>query len=204
VTAERMGASYNAPHIALVKRADHLITDVRVTCDTRDAGQRVTELKQTLRNLMKAAAGSPTISLGLGEKTLGDLMESNFSEIITTDSRSDTSAADIVIKTKVSKDDNINTAIARVLAFIQNTPKVGRTEVIRQGEWGLTVIGPDQYHDQIVTMIVADAKHIAETFGPHYGVNIEGLEHPVSWYQKGPLDLGLYVEYDMKIAPTGI
>ena len=38
VTAERRDEG--APHIYLVKRADHLITKVRVTCDTRELSQR--------------------------------------------------------------------------------------------------------------------------------------------------------------------
>jgi hypothetical protein len=62
-------------------------------------------------------------------------------------------------------------------------------------------VGPEQYRDQILTLIVADAKHTADLFGTSNGVSIEGLEHQVSWFQKGPLDLGLYIPYTLKIVP---
>lgn len=40
-----------------------------VTCDTREPGQRREELKATLRNIIHAATGTSTISLGSGTST---------------------------------------------------------------------------------------------------------------------------------------
>lgn len=119
----------------------------------------------------------------------------------TTDGRPDTSTASVIIKTKVSESDTLKSAIARVMKFIATTPMSGRTEIIRTGEWDLTIVGPEQYRDAIITLIAADAKHTADMFGPANGVAVEGLEHRVTWYQKGPLDLALYIPYTLKIAP---
>jgi hypothetical protein len=201
VTAERLNDQYEAPHLSMIKRADHLITRVNVMCDTREPGQRREELKATLRNMIHTAAGTSTISLGIGDKIVGELSESNFDSIIFPDVRADTSKATVIIKTKVSDADTFNAATARITDFIAKTSKVGRTEVLRENDWDLTIVGPEQYRDRIMVMIVADAKHTAEAFGPGYGISIEGLEHQVSWYQKGPLDLGLYIPYAMKIEP---
>jgi hypothetical protein len=33
------------------------------------------------------------------------------------------------------------------------------------------------------------------------GVAVESLEHRVTWYQEGPIDLVLYIPYTLKIAP---
>jgi hypothetical protein len=203
VTAERMTSESDSPHISIARRADHLITVIDVTCDTRDAAQRKAELKETLRNLLHGAAGTATISIGLGARILGDLTENNFDSIIEPESRADTSHAEVTIKTKVTKDDTINDAMRRVTDFIAKVPKAGRSEIVRQGEWGLTLIGPEQYHDQIVALILADAKQLAGVLGAGYGVSIEGLERKVTWYQKGPLDLGLYIPYSLKIEPVG-
>lgn len=202
VTAERRGEfAQSAPNVVLVKRADHLITSVRVTCDTRDAAQRREELKATLRNMISAAGRSQMMSLGLGDSVLGELKESNFDEIILPDSRPDTSRAVVVVKTTISADDTYESATARVKAFIEKTTKVGRTEVLRQDTWSLTLIGPEQYHDALIARIAAESKKAAASFGPGYGVSIDGLERPVSWYQKGPLDLALYVPYSLHVAP---
>lgn len=199
VTAERRDEG--APHIFIVKRADHLITTVTVSCDTRDAKQRGDEMKTTLRDLIHAAAETKTISLGVGDSVLGDLNEADFDEIIVPDSRPDTSRTTIVIKTLVAKDDTFNSATARIKEFIAKAPKIGRTEIVRETRWDLTVIGPEQYRDRLVTQIVADAHHTADLFGAGYGVTVEGLEHPVTWFQKGPLDLALYIPYTLHIAP---
>jgi hypothetical protein len=199
VTGQRVDEG--APHIFLIKRADHLITKVRVTCDTRDLNQRREELKATLRNMIKAAAQTQTISLGLGDQVLGELSEANFDDIIEPDTRPDTNQAFVIIKTLVAKADTLNSATARVKDFITKATKVGRTEILLESRWDLTVIGPEQYRDALVTRIVADAKHNADLFGPGYGITIEGLERPVSWYQKNPLDLALYIPYTLHIAP---
>ena len=203
VTGARLHEEYEAPHLVIVKRADHVITHLNVTCDTRDLSQRRAELKETLRNIIRAASGTGTISLGLGDQIVGDLSESNFDSIIEPDSRADTSHAVVIIKTKVSADDTLNAAIARITDFVAKVPKAGRTEILRQGGWDLTIIGPEQYRDAILKLIVEDARHSADMFGAGYGISIEGLEHQVSWYQKGPLDLGLYIPYALKITPAG-
>ncbi|MGH6872565.1 MAG: hypothetical protein ACREHE_13775 [Rhizomicrobium sp.] len=200
VTAERRDES-GPPHIFVVKRADHLIATVTVTCDTRDAKQRMDELKTTLRDLIRAAASTKTISLGVGDSVLGDLNEADFDEIIEPDSRPDSSRASVVVKTAVAKDDTFNSATARIKDFIARATRTCRSEIIRQNRWDLTVIGPEQYRDRLVTQIVADARHTADLFGAGYGITIEGLEHPVTWSQQGPLDLALYIPYTLHIAP---
>ena len=201
VTGSR-AADYGAPHIAMTKRADHVITTVTVTCDTRDLSQRREELKATLRNMIGSAAGTKTISLGLGQGIIGDLSEGNFDQIIVPDNRADTSKAYVVIKTRVSASNTLNDATGRIKAFIRETPKVGRTEILANDEWDLTIVGPEQYRDQLIGAIVADAKHTAELFGAGYTVAIDGLEHRVSWYQRGPLDLALFIPYELKITPA--
>ncbi len=192
-----------ASGIFIVKRADHVITSVAVTCDTRDAGQRREELKATLRNMLRAAAGTSTISLGVGDKTVEKLDESDFDDIIGSDSRPDTSRATIIVKSTVSATETLNAIVARLTAFITKTARVGRTEVLREGDWELTLIAPEQYRDAILAKIVEDAKRALTQFGPRYGVSMDGLEHQVSWYQKGPLDLALFIPYSMKISLEG-
>jgi hypothetical protein len=201
VTAERRDEG--APSIVIIKRADHLITKVNVTCDTREPAQRKEELKATLRNMIAEAKSSQTISLGLGDSVLGELNESNFDNIIVPDSRADSSQAYVIIKTAISATDTFNAATARIESFIAKTTKVGRTEVLREARWDLALVGPEQYRGELITQIVAQSRRTAELFGSGYGVSIDGLEHTVSWYQKGPLDLALYIPYSLHVAPLG-
>ena len=201
VTAQR--AYEGPPDVNIVKRADHLITEVTVTCDTRDADKRRAEMRQTLRDMIAEAKHTQTISLGLGESVLGELKENNFDEIIMPDGHVDTSRATVVIKTTISADDSFDSATSRIKDFVARIPKAGRTEIVRGARWDLTIIGPEQYHDALVSRIAAQSKKAAELFGPGYGVSIEGLERSVSWVQTGPLDLSLYISYSLHIAPLG-
>jgi len=193
---------YEQPHVTLTKRADNLITEVRVVCDTRDLSQRRDELRATLRNMIRATAQSPTITLGLGNEIIGTFDESNIDAVIRSDGRADTSQAIVVIKTAVSATDTFDSATARITDFIQRTPKVGRTEILRNDKWNLTIIGVERNRPQLVSLIAADAKRTAGVFGANYQINVEGLQLPISWYQVGPLDLALYIPYKLQIGPT--
>jgi hypothetical protein len=201
VTGSRMYEGSSS--VFIVKRADHLITRVRVTCDTRELSKRRDELKATLRNMIAEAKRSQTISLGLGDSVLGALNESNFDEIIVPDTRADTSQAFVIIKTTISPTDTYNSATDRIKDFIEKTEKAGRTEILREERWDLTLIAPEKYRDALISQIVAQSKKTAELFGSGYSISVDGLEHPVSWNQKGPLDLALYIPYMLHVAPLG-
>lgn len=201
VTGSRLSDYDRVPHVNLPKRADHLITKVRVTCDTRDAAIRRAEIKRTLSDMIRAAAQTKTISLAHGDEVLFDLNERAFDDLIAADKRADTSEALVIIKAAVSQSDSFESATARIKQFIASAPKAGRTEILREERWDLTLVAPERYRDELIRLIVADAKRTAELIGPQHGVAIEGLQNPVAWYQRGPLDLGLYISYTLNVAP---
>lgn len=201
VTGSRIMDNDEAPNITFVKRADFLITHVRVICDTRDLSQRRQELKTTLRNMVRTAAQTQGIALGLGDQVIGALTEDNFDQIIEPDAKADTSRAEVIIKTAVTPSDSFDAATARITAYIAKTPKAGRTEILRDKEWGLTVVSPEQYRDNLISRIVADAKHNAQLFGADYNVRVTGLERRMAWVQRGPLDLALFIPYSLEVAP---
>ncbi|HEY0283532.1 MAG TPA: hypothetical protein VGC27_13020 [Rhizomicrobium sp.] len=197
-------AEYDAqtvPHVFLLRRADHLITKVRVVCDTRELSKRRQELKDTLRNMIREASKSGTISLGVGDEIVADLTEKMLDKVIAPDARADTSIAAVVVKTRVTKEDAFDDATGRIERFIEATPKSGRTEILRVNRWDLTIVGPEQYRAALIAKVAKDAKQTAALFGADYAVRIEGLQHPIAWYQKGPLDLALYIPYTLTIAP---
>jgi len=199
-----MLAGGEAPHVALVKRADNLIVAVRVVCDTRDLNQRRDELKQTLANMIRTAADDPRIELGLGTSVIGRFDATMFDAVIQPDDEKvDTSFAIVVVKTHVTADDTFDSATGRIKAFIDKTPKVGRTEILRDDAWNLTIIGPEQYRGAIIAKVADDARATASVFGTGYGVSVSGLEKPVDWRQSGPLDLALFIPYQLVVQPLG-
>jgi hypothetical protein len=189
------------PFVALRRRADNLITTVTVVCDTRDLSQRRNELKATLRNLIRAAAQDRSIELGIGEAIVGAFDETMLDTVIEPGGKTDTSKATLIVKTAVTASDTFDAATARIKSFAERTPKVGRTEVLLDDEWDLTIINPGQYRPEVVRMIAADATQQASAFGPGYGVEVGNLQLPLSWYQSGPLDLALYIPYRLRVRP---
>lgn len=203
VTGARM-STYDAaviPHVVLTRRADNVIMSVRVACDTRDKDQRLTEIKETLRGLMRSAAGK-NITLGVNtDDIVRDLTERMFDDLIQPDGRPDSSALTIVVKTAVTESDTLDTATDRIRDFVKNARRVGRTEVVAQGRPDLTLLSPERNRDELMKRIVDDAKRTAGLIGPDTGIGIEGLQRPIEWYRSGPLELALYIPYRLEISP---
>src|SRR4051812_31461233 len=79
------------PQVTLRKRADNLVTEVTVICDTRDLSQRKAELKATLRNMIRAAGKDSGIALGLGDEIVGAFDDTMLDKVIVPDNKADTS-----------------------------------------------------------------------------------------------------------------
>jgi hypothetical protein len=203
VTGSRI-SEYDAnqtPHVVLRKRADNLIVEVVVVCDTRDVSQRREELKTTLKNLIRQAAKDPGVELGIGEEIVGAFDETMVDSIIGSASKIDTSQATLLVKTKVLPGDTLDSATGRIEKFVAATPKAGRTEILVQGDWNLTLIHPEQYRGEVIALVAKDSLKTASAFGDGYGVMAQGLQLPLSWYQSAPLELALYIPYRMEVRP---
>jgi hypothetical protein len=203
VTGSRL-SEYNAaqtPQVTLAKRADNLLTKVTVVCDTRDQSQRRAELKSTLRNMIRAATQDKRVALGTGDEIVAAFDETMLDEVIVPDAKADTSRATVLIKTAVSANDTFDAATGRIKAFVERTQKVGRTEILLNSGWELSIVGPNQYRPDVAKLVAEDARRMAGLFGDSYGVQVEGLQLPVSWYQSGPLDLALYIPYRLTVRP---
>lgn len=203
VTAERVGGGDDTPGIAVVERADHLVSKVRVTCDTRDATKRKDELRQTLKDMIAEAKRTSSISLSIGDDVLYDFKESSIDKIIRADTRSDTSDAYVVVRTELTKSDTYEAATQRIRDFIAHTPMNGRSEIPDQPTFNLGLMKPERYRGELIAKIAEDAKHTASLFGPSYQVRVEGLQRGIQWFQSGQLDLSLYINYGLVISPSG-
>jgi hypothetical protein len=203
VTGSRIGYDSDAPNVTLPQRADHLVTKVRVVCDTRDLDKRREELRQTLRSMIAEAARTDSISLSVGDELLVDFTEKMLDKVIVPDSKVDTSDAYVVIRTELTKDDTFDGATQRIKNYVARTPKAGRTEILIDEKFNLGLIKPERYRAELISRIAEDTKRIAQTFGADYTPRVEGLQRPIQWYQSGPLDLALYIPYGVIVAQRG-
>jgi len=203
VTGSRIGYDSEAPNVTLPQRADHLVTKVRVVCDTRDLDKRKEELRQTLRGMIGEASRTNSISLSVGDELLVDFTEKMLDKVIIPDSKADTSDAYVVIRTELTKDDTFDGATQRIKDFVVKTSKAGRTEILIDEKFNLGLIKPERYRAELIARIAEDTKRIAQTFGADYTPRVDGLQRPIQWYQSGPLDLALYIPYGVVVAPRG-
>lgn len=203
---------YEEPHVIMRRRPDNVILSVSVVCDTRDAVKRLRELERTMVDVIAKSRAQPEIDLGiLIERDDDDGNEisfirpydqSKFGDYVSGGFRADTSAINLVLKTRVvdayqTEED----AMAVLNKFIESVSTTGRTEVVSDDDPILSIISPKQYRYEIINDIAADANRVAMSFGPNYKVEIDGLEAPLVFYQTGELELTLYIPYGFDVIP---
>jgi len=170
----------------------------------RDAPGRRDEITRTLRAMARAAAARADIDLSIEDDgTLVPLTEEMVSTLTlgVDHGRSDTSVASLVVKTPIREGDTLDSASERIEDFIDDITPVGRSIADISGDWQLSVINPAQYRGPILAAIAADARATSAVFGEGYAVQVEGMSNRVTWRQSGPLDLALFIPYDMTVTP---
>lgn len=192
------------PNIQIQRRADNLVVSVRVVCDTRDADGRRREITETLRAMARAAGSDAAIDISLDAAgnviAFDESMVPNLS-FYPDDGRPDTSAVTLVVKTPIAQSDTVEAATGRIRAFVARAPRTGRSELRIMDDWEPTVISPDQYRPAILSAIAQDALTTAGAFGDDYRVEVTGLSRQVTWRRAGPLDLMLYIPYQLGVTP---
>jgi hypothetical protein len=198
-------AARKMPHVVVFRRADNLIVDLEVECDTRDQTDRVAELKATLRNVVSAAATDGSIELGVRDEDAGVVVPFHIEALdtmLSPGARTDTSKVTITVKTRIREADTFETATGRIDAFIGKIRQVGRAQATRSDEWQMTILSPRQYRPQVLAAIGKDANDAAAAVGPDYRVELTGLERPIQWTRSGPLELALYIPYALTVRPA--
>jgi hypothetical protein len=207
VTGSRIaGLGYDSltlPHITMRRRADSVVVDLVVRNDTRDAAQRLSEMREALRALQgRARAGGVTLALvdptaGIVRPFRLDIAEA----AIRSDQRPDTSTISIHLRTQVSETDTLDSINERVRAFVAAAPRPGRVELL-SGAVNLVLNNPEQYHASLVQQITGDGRSIADALGAGYGVTVTGIERQVAWRRTGELELTLFVPYTLSVVPN--
>lgn len=192
------------PVVTVARRADNLIVSVWVVNDTREAAGRREELMRTLRSMARAAASQPDIALSI--QVDGQLVAFNEDMVSSLTlgidgNRSDTSTASLIVKTPIRPGDTLDSASGRIVQFVARIEKSGRSLVNISGGWQLSIINPAQYRPVVLEAIATDARETSARFGAGYAVEVSGMANTLTWVQSGPLDLSLFIPYQMSITP---
>ncbi len=196
------------------KRADYIVQNATVECDTRDRKARLAELRATLKTLIAEAARDPQIDLGArttadedtGEEIIIPLAEANFDSMVSASrTRTDVSTISIVIKTPVGRDESGEQAgLDRIDDFASNIKVTGRAVILVDDGFALSIVNPNQYRSEIIRRVAADAKTVSQGVGTGYDVKLSCLERQVYWTRSGPLDLDLFIPYGLSVVPREV
>lgn len=213
VTGSRISAYQSdfVPVAHLRRRADFLLTTITVESDSRDGELRRSEVLKTLNALAERAAKDTSVELAVKRTFEFEDDEIVYVEPLTTKalaadiltggSRSDTTKAELIIKTAIRPEDTLESAFGRLEKFAATATKTGRALVYADDEPGLSVVDLDRYRGPLLAAIAADAAALKTALGAEYSVSISGFEQPVRWRVVGPLELALYFPYSSSAAP---
>lgn len=195
----------HVPAIGLRRLADYAVQPVRITGDTRDPERRHREIYEMLRGAIQLAVQKPGIQLAIGDVAVEPLTLANYSNLSlkAEHGREDADEGHFLVKVRLAPGTDARAALQRIDAFIKAVPPVGRAELQADGDLTLSVVKPDQYRDQIVALVAADARAIAARFGPEYAVEARNVDRPVEWTRASLTDVLLYVPYTLTVVPRG-
>lgn len=202
VTGSRTSGDYYSDDqtvIGLRRPADSAVQPVKLTSDSRDEGTRKTEIHAMLVEAI-ARAGAAGVELVTGDFELAPVTAANYRDLIFgKGNRPDTSEVKFFVKAKLSN--STGGAQTKIDNFVKAVPPSGRALMEKQGDLTLTIVNPDQYRDQIVKLIAAEALKYASFFGSDYGVDVGGLNEELHWTQVSGTEVFLYIPYRFNIRP---
>ena len=202
VSANRLNARYaqqERPVIGLQRPADAAVMAVAISSDSRDPEVRRKEIHSVLLAALDrgAAAGVELVS---GAFQLSPVTRANYAELpLQWGGRADTSKVELLVKARLAG--SAAAADKRLTDFIKAVPRSDRGVIDRTGNLALTIIDPDQYRDQVIALVAAEAARNAAMFGPEYRFNISGIDSQLGWSQVSSTDVFLYLPYRYSIYP---
>lgn len=191
-----------APVLALRRTADFAVQQVTVTGDTRDPDKRRDEIYAMIKGAI-ALADKYGVQLATGETIVEPLTLANYRNLTLSkdEDRDDTEATSFLVKAPLSQGGDAKAALDRIARFLKDVPAVGRAEIKADGDLTLSVVNPEQYRTQILTLVATEAEANATRFGAGYGVEVQGLQSRVQWGRASLSEVFLYLPVSYSVRP---
>jgi hypothetical protein len=189
----------DTPAISITKRGDYLSQTITLVNDTRDEAGRRREIHGTIEKLIARAGDTYTVLHGDTYPVV--LRRANHQVELQDDSkRPDVSRVELQVKLTLSDATTEGAEQIRSLRrFVEDTPKVGRTEIDLSDDTALGMNKPERYRYELIEAIAADSHRVRESIGAGCKVDLDGLNSRIEWERVGPIELLLYVPYTMVV-----
>ena len=200
VTGLRSGDYYDTPAITFTKKADFLVQRVKLVNDSRAPELRKTEIIESIKNLISSASKIKGIELSYGDEFLVPVNLNDDSLEIIEDKRvTDTSFVNISIKVAIDSKKTAKSQIAELKKFVKNAKLIGRTELEESGDIGLSIVSPEKYRYQILSLVSAENQKLKQTFGENCKVTNDGVAGRVEWDRTDVDELVLFIRHTTKV-----
>lgn len=195
------------PGIFYERRGDFLLLEVLVENDSREIGTRLSELTETVEDIIAAAENEKDIKLSLIDENnfVRPLSVNSFGEGIRSGNRPDTSIATLQVKTDIPTEvaDSFKLA-AKLGRFVDGLKEKGRTTITNSDDISVSVVNPYQYRETVMDMVLAEIKDVNQSLGPDYRAVVRGLDKELSWVRSGSLNLAFTLPYTYDIIPNNL
>ncbi|MEM1161473.1 MAG: hypothetical protein AAGJ28_11110 [Pseudomonadota bacterium] len=196
------------PGVRLIRKGDSLLLAVRLLNDAIEPQRRRQELRNTLANMLAAAAEDRTIELSVvdPEGFVAPITEVDQNiAILGSNQERGMSHIDIRLKTTIPDDAVDGQALVkRLRGFVSSTDTVGRTVVNATGAVDISILNPEQYRTDVIRLITGEINLITGELGEGYKVILQDLERPLEWRRVGIIDIELYIPYRFQVIPSTV
>jgi hypothetical protein len=199
VTGSRISYSdlQETPAVGIIKRADSVSLGFQLESDTRDFAAREKELTQTLKGLLKKAAGKFSVETLLNRELTMAEHQIEFD----TGGKVDTSRAYLRLRAALGSSDEKSSAVVKEMrTLLEGAERIGRSEIKVDAETALTINKPERYRAEVLKAIADDVVMIRTTFGADCKIALENLNSRVQWQRVGTGELFLYVSYGISLS----
>ena len=190
------------PQVSIIVRADFVLFSVRFETATRAPEARQEELAKTFATVTQRAARTEGMSVEVGTPGLSAAIETAAIKELIQNRGADRSSIEIVLKLMVKDKETFDAVRTRAEKFVKDIPPIGRIEAVIGDSQFLGVSEPKKHRDTLIKAIAEDTKLMQSSFGGSatpVAVSLTGMEQRVQTRPVGPLDLEIYIPYQMSL-----
>lgn len=195
----------DVPYQSIRLPADFVIFSVKLETGTRSVDERSRELEQTFRSITERAARAGGIAVEVGEDGESASIETTaIREIVRPDYDDENrSVIPLLLIVDVRSGETFPSVRARVERLISETRMAGRVEAIIGEEQFIGLKDPKRHRETLMNAIAAETKQIQDLFSRNPSapatVSVSNLHSRVLSRPLGPLELELYIPYEMNL-----
>jgi hypothetical protein len=193
------------PYVSLRVPAEFVIFLLELETGTRSEDERARELERTYATLVQRVSRTPGMTIEAGDAYESAPLETAaVREIIDQDDEDEErSEIRLVLTVEVRPGDLFSTIRARAEQMVAQVQPAGRVEIVVGDAQYMGVNDPKKHRETLLRQIAADTDLLQSLFGRGTtgpaSISLTGLERRVQSRPVGPLELEMYVEYELSL-----